>query len=105
MDANPGVTDELVAAPEVQDSFFHQAFPRPLPNQWAILNLVSEMIKKDNHTLTYVCWPCGLGKSTSLVEWGNILGLNCLPKRGNKTVTVRLVVANDLVKHYKQAFT
>jgi hypothetical protein len=71
----------------------------------AILNLVSEMVKKDNSTLTYVCWPCGLGKSTSLLQWGSMLGLNCLPKRGNKTVAVCLVVANDLVTHYKQAFT
>ena len=105
MDANPGVMNDTVEAPEVQDSFFHQALPKPLPSQLAILNLVSEMIKKDNRTLTYVCWPCGLGKSTTLLEWGNILGVNCLPKRGNKTVTVRLVVANDLVAHYKQAFT
>ena len=105
LDANPGVTEELGAALEVQDSFFHQAFPRPLPNQLAILNLVSEMVKKDNSTLTYVCWPWGLGKSTSLLQWGSMLGLNCLPKRSNKTVAVCLVLANDLVTHYKQAFT
>ena len=99
--ANPGVTEELVDVAEVTDSFFHQARPRAYPNQWAILALVAELIKRDKRTLTYVCWPCGLGKTSCMVELAHMLALNSLPAKGKKTVTVRLVVANsDLVTHY-----
>lgn len=72
----------------------------------AVLSLVGELARKEKKSsLTYVCWACGLGKTTCMMELGHILGLVSLPPTGKKPVYVRLVLANaDLVKHYEQLF-
>ena len=67
--------------------------------------MVSELGKLNRSSQTYICWSCGTGKTTSILELGHIIGLNSLSAKSKKTVTVRLVLANpDLVNHYKQQF-
>ena len=60
------------------DSFFHQTYPRPLKNQLTILLLIGELTRNLKSSLTYVCWPTGLGKTTSMMELGHILCLHSL---------------------------
>ena len=69
-----------------------------------MLSLVGELAKISKNSLTYVMWPCGLGKTTQMMQLGHILGLATLAK-GKRPITVDLVLANgDLVEHYRQLF-
>ena len=63
------------------------------------------MRKQKKGSMIYVRWPCGLGKTSLMLELGHHLGLTSLPKTGNSTVTVQLVMTNaDLVNHYIKLF-
>jgi len=106
--ANPGVKD-LLDNPwtDHTNSFFHHTKPTPFGNQQAILTLVGELARVGKkNTFTYVHWSCGYGKTTCLMEMGNVLAQASLaPKSKNERIG-RLVLANaDLVGHYKQLFT
>ena len=51
-------------------------------------------------------WPCGLGKTSLMIELGHCLGLISLPAAAHKgAITVQLLMANaDLVDHYIKLF-
>ena len=93
---------KLVEIPDFQDSFFHQVAPKPHDNQRAILELLGELVRRQKQSLTYVCWPCGFGKTTSMLELGYTLAKLILNPKGRQTLVVRLVLANaDLVANYQ----
>ena len=70
----------------------------------AILLLLGKLVKKDRR-LIYVEWPCGLGKTTCMLELGHVLGLVSLGPYSKKDIAVQLVVANDdLVAYYEHLF-
>ena len=70
-----------------------------------ILTLVGELIKRQRSSLTYVSWPCGLGKTTCMLELGHILGQSLLPPKSQRKIMVRLELANsDLVAQYQKLF-
>ena len=73
LEFNPEIDQMVSGMPDFQDSFFHQAAPKPHENQRAILELVGELVKRQKFSLTYVCWPCGLGKTTCMLELGHLL--------------------------------
>lgn len=62
---------------------------------------------KAKGSLTYISWPCGSGKTTCMLELGNMLAHKLMPsRRAKKPVYVKLVVANtDLVSYYQNLFT
>ena len=71
----------------------------------AVLSLVGELARPEKSSLTYVCWACGLGKTTCMIDLGHVLALLSMKPNGRTPITVRLVLANeDLVKHYAQLF-
>ena len=68
--------------------------------------MVAELAAQDKRgTMTYVNWPCGLGKTTCMLALGHMLALGTRPPKGIGTVIVRLVLANpNLVSHYQRLF-
>lgn len=90
--------------PVAQLDFFHRAMPRLLPNQRAISTLIYHLSKEKN-TWVYAAWNTGFGKTTAMPEIGYDLALNVLPKTGNSTVTVQLVVMTlELVGLHEKSF-
>ena len=71
----------------------------------SVLKLVTEVARVDKSTLTYICWGCGLGKTTCMMELGHMIGQVSLGPKSKKAQNVRLVLANsDLVTHYDTLF-
>ena len=87
------------------DGHLHQKPIRAFGNQMSVIELLVSMALLGKSTLMYVNWPCGLGKTTCMMELGHLLGVNSLPSAGKKTLSVKLVVPNTgLVKHYEKLF-
>ena len=100
--SNLEIDMDLAEIPAFQDSFFHQAAPKPHENQRAILEFLGELVRRQKSSLTYVCWPCGFGKTTCMLEMGHQLAKTLLTPKGRQTLLVRLVLANAaLVENYR----
>ena len=105
LDSNPELGLAVADVPEFSDSFFHQAAPRPLPNQQAILAVIAALAQQDKNGLAYVAWACGYGKTTCMLELGHSIAQVLLPPKGRQRINVRMVLANpDLLDHYQQLF-
>ena len=98
---NPDISNLIPKeAPQVDDSFFHQASPKPYPNQEAIISCMTELARVKN-SIIYVAWPCGAGKTACMLEAAHSVALS----NSRKGMSLKLVLSNnELVNYYQELF-